>query len=451
MANSHSRMKLLNQYRQRTMPNYAPLVLMNLTANHANHADRKNHPRRGCSRGSSISRFTASGQCSGNLTNDGTWTLTWDAENRLVKLAAATGVGPQISLQFDYDHQGRRIRQRVWNNPTWSGNPTNDVRYVYDGWNLLASLNPASAVPQAYLWGLDLSGTMQGAGGVGGLLAITDASQGSHFCAYDGNGNVTALVKADGSGLAAQYEYGPFGEPLRATGPMAKANPFRFSTKYQDDETDLLYYGYRYYNPSTGRWPNGDPINELGHRTLQAKRSSRIRPGDGNLYDFVHNNPISKIDPDGRNPIVVGGIIVGVGVGLGYCIDNLSCRARVAAALINGESEADRVAPDGSTHRGATAVEGGDADALTHCIAACNLGNHPYPCFGADGVLNRLQARETGNDIGTQIDRLNNEVGIGIGVSLGKGENCTTECLNALRRGLLNEIRNGQIVPSSVE
>jgi hypothetical protein len=36
MANSHSRMKLLNQYRQRTVPNYAPLVLMNLTANHAN-------------------------------------------------------------------------------------------------------------------------------------------------------------------------------------------------------------------------------------------------------------------------------------------------------------------------------------------------------------------------------------------------------------------------------
>ena len=46
----------------------------------------------------------------------------------------------------------------------------------------------------------------------------------------------------------------PFGEVLRATGPMAKANPFRFSTKYQDDETDLLYYGYRYYNASTGRW-----------------------------------------------------------------------------------------------------------------------------------------------------------------------------------------------------
>src|SRR5574338_1648219 len=57
---------------------------------------------------------------------------------------------------------------------------------------------------------------------------------------------------------------GPFGEVLRATGPMAKANPFRFSTKYQDDETDLLYYGYRYYNASTGRWLSRDPIEEFG-------------------------------------------------------------------------------------------------------------------------------------------------------------------------------------------
>ena len=59
---------------------------------------------------------------------------------------------------------------------------------------------------------------------------------------------------------------GPFGEVLRATGPMAKANPFRFSTKYQDDETDLLYYGYRYYSASTGRWLSRDPISEKGEQ-----------------------------------------------------------------------------------------------------------------------------------------------------------------------------------------
>jgi len=139
-------------------------------------------------------------------------------------------------------------------------------------------------------------------GGLGGLLAITDASQGSHFCAYDGNGNVTALVKADGSGLTAQYEYGPFEELFRATGPMAKANPFRFSTKYQDDETDLIYYGYRYYNPSTGRWLNRDPLGDEAFFTLYTQGKSRIerrrlraqslRP----LYVFVSNDPADKYD-----------------------------------------------------------------------------------------------------------------------------------------------------------
>jgi RHS repeat-associated protein len=78
---------------------------------------------------------------------------------------------------------------------------------------------------------------------------------------------------------------GPFGELLRATGPMAKANPFRFSAKYQDDETDFLYYGYRYYNASTGRWINLDPLEEKGGR---------------NIYTFVSNDPLLHFDPDGR-------------------------------------------------------------------------------------------------------------------------------------------------------
>ena len=59
---------------------------------------------------------------------------------------------------------------------------------------------------------------------------------------------------------------------------MAKANPFRFSTKYQDDETDLLYYGYRYYNASTGRWLSQGP--------------GRGRGGGPNLYRFVRNDPV---------------------------------------------------------------------------------------------------------------------------------------------------------------
>jgi RHS repeat-associated protein len=131
-----------------------------------------------------------------------------------------------------------------------------------------------------FLWGTDASGTLQGAGGVGGLLAVTDSS-GSHFAGYDGNGNVTLLVKATDRSVTAQYEYGPFGELLSSSGSMATANPFRFSTKYQDDETGLLYYGYRYYNPNTGRWLSRDPIAERGGL---------------NLYLFLSNDPLNRAD-----------------------------------------------------------------------------------------------------------------------------------------------------------
>ena len=62
---------------------------------------------------------------------------------------------------------------------------------------------------------------------------------------------------------------------------MAKTNPFRFSTKYEDDESDLLYYGRRYLNTSTGRWLSRDPIEEHGGR---------------NLYAFNYNNLVNKTD-----------------------------------------------------------------------------------------------------------------------------------------------------------
>jgi RHS repeat-associated protein len=201
----------------------------------------------------------------GNQLRDGRWSYTWDGENRLVKLEslASAPTGSKRRLEFEYDWQGRRIKKKVTNLDTSS--VLLDNKFLYDGWNLIAGLNATNnAVIRFYIWGLDLSGSIQGAGGVGGLLAVNDTANGVHFAAYDGNGNVTALVKAADGTISAQYEYGPFAEPIRVTGPMGKTNPIRFSTKYTDDESDFLYYGLRYYNPSTGRWLNRDPIGEAG-------------------------------------------------------------------------------------------------------------------------------------------------------------------------------------------
>ena len=55
---------------------------------------------------------------------------------------------------------------------------------------------------------------------------------------------------------------------------FALANPFRFSTKWFDDETDLDYCGYRYYSPRLGRWISRDPIGEASGLNLHCA----IRP-----------------------------------------------------------------------------------------------------------------------------------------------------------------------------
>jgi RHS repeat-associated protein len=190
-----------------------------------------------------------------------------------------------MKLNFEYDWKGRRISKTVsnWNGAAYTfGSST---KFLYDQWNLLAELNSGNTLQRAYLWGADLSGSMQGAGGVGGLVAMKSSAAGVHFANDDGNGNVTALVDASAGTYSAQYEYGPFGEAVRVSGTQSRLNPFRFSTKFMDDESDLVYYGYRYCNANTGRWVNRDPIEEKG---------------GVNIFAFLCNAPIAIIDANGR-------------------------------------------------------------------------------------------------------------------------------------------------------
>lgn len=62
---------------------------------------------------------------------------------------------------------------------------------------------------------------------------------------------------------------------------MAEANPIRFSTKYLDAETGLLYYTRRYYDVVNGRWSSKDPIGERGGI---------------NLYGMVGNDAVNLVD-----------------------------------------------------------------------------------------------------------------------------------------------------------
>ena len=226
----------------------------------------------------------------GNCTFDGVWELTWDAENRLIQAVKSE----DKKIVFDYDYLHRRVRKRTWTWNTgtsdWNTNPATDRKSVFDGWNVVLELNglDSDEVTNKFTWGLDLSGTLTGAGGIGGLLATEEvAASKSYLYFYDANGNVSELLdRADGS-VDAHYEYYPFGGKIVATGPYASSNNFRFSTKYFELDLAAYYYGFRWHKPKLGRWLSEDPIGEMG---------------GPNLYAMVRNNPISLVDLFGLAP-----------------------------------------------------------------------------------------------------------------------------------------------------
>ncbi|MGJ8639320.1 MAG: RHS repeat-associated core domain-containing protein [Opitutaceae bacterium] len=246
----------------------------------------------------------------GNLEEDGRWIYKWNAENRLIEMetapAAYTAGAPREKLEFVYDYQGRRVSKKVsvWHATSNAYLQTSSFLYLYDGWNLIAELKSLQTAPftlhTSFLWGSDLSGSLLGAGGVGGLLAVAADTGSTVFPSYDGNGNVVAYYTADTTANVAEFEYDPFGELIRATGSKKDDFNFRFSTKYEDAETGLLYYGFRYYDASTGRWLSKDPIGERGGL---------------NLYGMVGNDLLNQWDYLGLKSVKVSYDMADDGVG----------------------------------------------------------------------------------------------------------------------------------------
>ncbi|UDQ98443.1 RHS repeat-associated core domain-containing protein [Lentisphaerota bacterium WC36G] len=156
------------------------------------------------------------------------------------------------------------------------------TKFVYDGNNVVAEYED-NTLSKKYLWGEDVSGSMAGAGGVGALLVVNDTTE-DYYSMYDGNGNIVKYVD-ETSNLVASFEYTPFGALKSESGSMVDELHYRFSTKYFDNNTNLIVYRYRNYNPQTGKWQTRDPLGEL------------TKEGNFNLlYGFIQNNPISKLD-----------------------------------------------------------------------------------------------------------------------------------------------------------
>ncbi|HTV42180.1 MAG TPA: RHS repeat-associated core domain-containing protein [Candidatus Sulfotelmatobacter sp.] len=223
----------------------------------------------------------------GNLTNDGTRTFGYNTENQLTNVF----VPGEWRSDFVYDGLGRRriVREYTPSGGGWV--ETNEVHIIYDGYLPIQERDANNNVLVTYTRGLDLSDSLQGAGGIGGLLARTDTN-GSKFYHGDGAGNITALMDGQ-EDIVARYMYGPFGKLLGQWGSMAGVNEMQFSSMPRDAISGLSFYPFRAYEPNFQRWLNQDPIQEQGGI---------------NLYRFSFNNPFGWFDPLGLYELYASGM-----------------------------------------------------------------------------------------------------------------------------------------------
>ena len=255
----------------------------------------------------------------GNLTNDGTHTFAYSAENQLTNITVAGA----WKSDFVLDGLGRRRVELDYGLQGGNWTKTNELHLLYDGWLLMQVRDGSNNVLVTYTRGLDLSGSLSGAGGIGGLLARTDGA-GSTFYHADGAGNITALMDM-AQNMAARHMYSPFGKPLSQQGPMAGVDIMGFSSMPQAH--GIVFYPERHYLTSPPRWGSRDPIGEAGGI---------------NLYGFVRNNPLSYVDPYGDDFHAVGASGILTPGPLGYLSGNTTLE-NLAAGGYNALPEAGNI------------------------------------------------------------------------------------------------------------
>lgn len=95
----------------------------------------------------------------------------------------------------------------------------------------------------------------------------------------------TPLAETDAQGhIIATYDYAPYGTIALGTPP----NGTGYTGHVDDPETSLIYMQHRYYDPVTGHFLSVDPVVPTAGNTFSFNR-----------YDYVNNNPVDHIDPDG--------------------------------------------------------------------------------------------------------------------------------------------------------
>ncbi len=193
---------------------------------------------------------------------NGSTAYVYDTLNRLSTLTPPSAFSGAGSFGFSYDALSRRTQTTRPNN----------VATNYDGDNLIEETNSSGAVVARYARNL----------GIDDPLAMLRSSTTSYYHS-DALGSVTSLSNGAGA-LAQTYSFDSFGKTT-PTGSLV--NPFQYTGREFDTETNLYFFRARYLDPNTGRFINED----------------FLRLPDGlSRYDYALNSAVNYVDPFGLCP-----------------------------------------------------------------------------------------------------------------------------------------------------
>ncbi|MES2369764.1 MAG: RHS repeat-associated core domain-containing protein [Pseudomonadota bacterium] len=204
--------------------------------------------------GTGVSRTTTT--CSGSTVSS----FTWNPDDQLIAFYK-----PGVSESYQYDQAGRRIAK------TSNGVTT---YYRYNGDDIDAEYSATWSETARYVHGPNTDDPLMRLTG-----QTNDPSATAIYYHQDGIGSVVATSDQAGNIVAAQL-FDAWGNRVQSTGSIAQYG----YTGREPDQSGMIYYRARYYDPTLGRFISRDPAG---------------MPNGVNRYAYVNNNPINATDPTG--------------------------------------------------------------------------------------------------------------------------------------------------------
>lgn len=213
------------------------------------------------------------------------YTLEYDPIGRLIKKISPSSrsyfefdefgrlieaITNQARIIYSYDDLDRRSEKKIIKN----GYEETET-YLYFGNNEIAIYDGDGNLKQLRIPGLSFHNDF--------ILPIAIEKNNQTFATiHDYQGNISKVINTDTQEVISIPPIDAFGGNLNK---IALPTPWIFASKHYDAETNLVYFGSRYYDPEQKQWITPDPYGTLQHP---------------NVYLYCLGNPVSYFDPDGK-------------------------------------------------------------------------------------------------------------------------------------------------------